>query len=465
MATSNIGQLDTDPRAIQFLAKHAAQQKQRSEVLAKLGAYRPEVVREQLTALIQQVGQAVPGGARLRFAGAMAFAGVAEDIGEGTDLLVEGGAAITEAAKKLRELGVPLPEEALDVIDTGAKLAECAAKMGSGAASGAGIGIKVGGTISALLGGLDLGITAGVVTTVAAIAGTIIAAIECGLFAMIWDFFGDVVDYLVELFDPTPPNFQLYVDVAGPALRPTNWTLNDQYDLNKLLGVAGLNGEARAAMLSIPATQQKRKELMTRLPGSRISTLQRFWLLRRMRELGGGSEEYALLGRVTGVKMPKPSKSTAGYDKVLVALDKQAPQVKNLMKAVLVNSLIGGGYNRVEAETKVYGKTSKGLGKARAELSFLRALLTSFLPTKREIDERITVAKAMFKGDPLLGLAGDPLKGVGKAKKLDADSLRSAQLDPGKLRSGSTPSSSDSGMGALGLVAIGAVAFFLLRRK
>lgn len=456
MAKSNIGQLDNDPKAIQFLTKHAAQQKQRSEVLAKLGVYRPEVVREKLNALIQQVGQAVPGGARPRFAGAMAFAGAAEDIGSATDLLVEGGNAIAEGARKLQELGVPLPEEAIEAVDTAAKLTECALKIGAGAASGAATGIQIGGSISAGLSGLDLGITAAAVTEVAAIAGAIIAAIECGLFTMIWDFFGDAVDFIAELFNPTPPNFQLYFDVAGPALRPTNWTPNDKYDLEKLLGTMGLTGEGRAAILGLPTTQQKRKELLTRLPGSRVSTLQRFWLLRRIRELGGGSEEYALLSRVTGVKSPKTGKSTALYDKLVAAIEQGSPQMKNLMKPVLVNWLIAGGFNRVEAETKVYGKTSKGLVKARLELGTLRALLASFLPTKREIDERIAIAKAMFKGDPLAG--------IGKPKKLDSASLRSAQLDPGKLRSGSA-SSSGGGMGAIGLVAIAGAAFLLLRRK
>jgi hypothetical protein len=121
------------------------------------------------------------------------------------------------------------------------------------------------------------------------IVGVIVAAWQCGLFDLAIEglvFLIDTVgEFLTDIFDPKPDNFSWYIDVAGPALRPTGWTPSSDYDRRFFsTALAGMPPAVKA---------EAEKAMTTRIAGSKLSGFTGVWLIRRTKELGGGAEEWA----------------------------------------------------------------------------------------------------------------------------------------------------------------------------
>ena len=203
-------------------------------------------------------------------------------------------------------------------------------------------------------------------------------------------------DFLTDIFDPKPDNFSWYIDVAGPALRPTGWTPSSDYD-RRFFSVA-------LGTLPPAARAEAEKAMTTRIAGSKLSGFTGVWLIRRTRELGGGAEEWARVSNILGVERGPQKKDETLFENMKKAFESLPSAQRSLMKPVLVNSLVAGGFNAVEAEEKVYGKKAKGIAQSRLELAVLRHILDQLQPGQKELEERKAINRK------LIGLGINPME-------------------------------------------------------
>lgn len=179
-----------------------------------------------------------------------------------------------------------------------------------------------------------------------------------------------------------------------------------------------------------------------RIPGTRVTSIEKQWLTRRIRELGGGVEEWATLHDIMaqdcyGLVRPK-GKSAAEYDSARAEYDARIAEFKAAQKSNpaavfstvsdlaaaaaarsrFVGALVSGGYNKVEAMDIAYKLKKKGsidgtieankvlaendeladeYRLAHSQLKGLRNLLKKSLPGKRENDERVLLAAEFSK--------------------------------------------------------------------
>lgn len=255
----------------------------------------------------------------------------------------------------------------------------------SGAAAGAGAGAAIGGPFGALIG-----------AGVGALAGGLAAGAEGGCFDASIDWKAEAR----RVWDEAP--FFRRVDIAGATLRKgESWT-------------PGYNAaEKRLAAFPI---------------GKRGLTIGGYMhLMRRARELGGGSAELA---RIVSLVAPAPASApTAKYEAQVVAskgykdIEKNAKALgatdagkmqRNLLKQMRIGALVKGGFDRAEAQKRVLGKA---FGSTEIELRELRRLISAAEPTKS------------YTG-PLVSIFGRPKPGAGPAttRALDADGQPSAAL-------------------------------------
>jgi hypothetical protein len=232
------------------------------------------------------------------------------------------------------------------------------------------------------------------------IVGVISAAWQCGLFDLAIEglvFLVDTVgEFLTDIFDPKPDNFSWYIDVAGPALRPTGWTPSSDYDRRFFsTALAGMPPAVKA---------EAEKAMTTRIAGSKLSGFTGVWLIRRTKELGGGAEEWARVSNILGVERGPQKKDETLFENMKKAFENLPSAQRSLMKPILVNSLVAGGFNAVEAEEKVYGKKAKGIAQSRLELAVLRHMLDALQPGQKELDERKAIARK------LIGLGINPME-------------------------------------------------------
>lgn len=388
IVAGRIGQPIDNPKLFDELNNFIAKQKQRTSIGQQIGLASRDDAREYFRSLARKAASKVrvPDSKKsgVKFSGA--------DDASSQSAISEGQAiraGLDELSNALKELGVDLPAELDRVIEVGAQLSACAGAIALGASQGAAVGAAA--TSGACATGIGCIVTAAG-AEIGTIVGVISAAWQCGLFDLAIEglvFLVDTVgDFLTDIFDPKPDNFSWYIDVAGPALRPTGWTPSSDYDRRFFTSALGpLPPDARA---------QAEKAMTTRIAGSKLSGFTGVWLVRRTKELGGGAEEWARVSNILGVERGPQTKDTTLYDRLKEVIEKLPSSQRSLMKPLLVNALVGGGYNAVEAEEKVYGKNSKGIDQSRIELSVLRAMLSQLEPGDKEKQERKAIKQKLL---------------------------------------------------------------------
>ncbi len=396
-----LGQPVEDPKLFDELANFLAKQKQRAEISAQIGipsrsderAYFQNLARKSAASV--KVPDAKRSDAKFGAVGD-ASSQAAGAAGEGLK------AGFDELASGLKDLGIDLPGELDKVVEVGAQLAVCATAIAVGASQGAATGAAI---TSAPCVSTGVGcIITGAGVEIGTIVGVISAAWQCGLFDLAIEglvFLVDTVgEFLTDVFDPKPDNFSWYIDVAGPALRPTGWTPSSDYDRRFFsTALAGMPPAVKA---------EAEKAMTTRIAGSKLSGFTGVWLIRRTKELGGGAEEWSRVSNILGVERGPQKKDTTLYERLKEVVDKLPSSQRSLMKPVLVNYLVAGGFNAVEAEEKVYGKKAKGIAQSRIELAVLRHMLDALQPGQKELEERKAINRK------LIGLGINPLDKQGK---------------------------------------------------
>ena len=396
IASGKVGQPVEDPKLFDELTNFIAKQQQRAEIGASLGLASRTAARAYFQDLARKSAASVKVPDAKRSGVKFGAVGDASSQAAGSEAAAI-KAGLDEIGKGLSELGIDLPGELDRVIEIGAQLSACAGAIALGASQGAAVGAAA--TAGACATGIGCIIT-GAGAEIGTVVGVISAAWQCGLFDLAIEglvFLVDAVgEFLTNVFDPKPDNFSWYIDVAGPALRPTGWTPSSDYDRRFFLGALGA--------LPPAARSEAEKAFATRIAGSKVNGFMGVWLIRRTRELGGGAEEWARVSNILGVERGPQKKDATLFENVKKAIDGLPSAQRSLMKPVLVNSLVAGGFNAVEAEEKVYGKKAKGIGQSRAELSVLRAMLDQLQPGEKELEERKAIARK------LIGLGINPLE-------------------------------------------------------
>ena len=87
---------------------------------------------------------------------------------------------------------------------------ECATKIGEYSSAGA--------SVLGAAGSVVPGIGSAVGAIIGSIGGAIVAAWECGALSWLREGLEAIGEWLIEVFDPKPEEFQVYYDVAGPAI-------------------------------------------------------------------------------------------------------------------------------------------------------------------------------------------------------------------------------------------------------
>lgn len=234
---------------------------------------------------------------------------------------------------------------------------DCAAAAAKGALGGAAAGASAGAAFFPPFGAL---IGAGV----GALAGGLAAGAEGGCFDSATDWRAEVQS----LYADAP--FVRVVDVNGPALRKQPRKLGEVWSYNL----------------------SPSEKFLDRFPLGRSGlTIGRyFWLLRRHRELGGGSAELA---RIVGLAAPTPSAATSTKaeadllaSKAYRDASKSADQLgatdagkllRNQLKNMRIAALMRGGFDRAEAEKRVLGQP---YGSTVAGVTYLRGIIAQAEP-------------------------------------------------------------------------------------
>lgn len=395
-AAGRLGQPVEDPKLFDELTNFLAKQKQRDEISKQIGlpsrsderAYFQNLARKSAASVkVPDAKRSGPKFGAVGDASSQAAGSEAELIKSGLD----------EIGKGLAELGVDLPGELDRVLEVGAQLSACAGAIALGASQGAAAGTAA----TAAACGTGIGcIVTGAGAEIGTIVGVISAAWQCGLFDLAIEGLVFLVDtmgeFLTDIFDPKPDNFSWYIDVAGPALRPTGWTPSSDYD-RRFFSVA-------LGPLPPAARAEAEKAMTTRIAGSKLSGFTGVWLIRRTRELGGGAEEWARVSNILGVERGPQKKDETLFENMKKAFESLPSAQRSLMKPILVNSLVAGGFNAVEAEEKVYGKKAKGIAQSRLELAVLRHMLDQLQPGQKELEERKAINRK------LIGLGINPME-------------------------------------------------------
>ena len=206
--------------------------------------------------------------------------------------------------------------------------------------------------------------------------------------------------------------------------------------------------------------QQALDFLRAKLPGTKVSSIEARWLLRRTKELGGGAEEYALLNRAVGNENMPVVRTRVFYDRINESWKDVAKELQYLKKPLLFEALRNGGFTAAEARKEVYrAKRVQDVG----ELAYLRDLLKSYQPGEAELAVRAKLARSGAT------VALPDFRGALKALP---ESVR-PKLPPPALRSGvfeadrsvfDAPKAEDSGS-VVPLLLLGVAAAFLLLRK
>jgi hypothetical protein len=321
-------------------------------------------------------------------------------------------------------------------------VSECATMIGEYSSLGA--------SVLGAAGSVVPGIGNAVGAIIGSIGGAIVAAWECGALAWLREGLEAIGEWLIEVFDPKPEEFQIYIDVAGPAVRRTGFTLDAKKEERLLLGL-------------LPEGPFKKNALAfmtTNLPGSKASPIEARWLLRRTMELGGGVEEFALLNRVLGNEDLRVERSRVFYDRILGAWKSVPKTLQHLKKPLLFDALRRGGFTAAEARKEVYDTVRKQDG---IELAYLRELLKSYQPGDAELVVRAKLARrgqAVAIPDLRAALAALP---ESVRPKLPPPAMRSGVFDASRMAS-DEPKTEDSGS-MVPLLLLGAAAAFLLLRK
>lgn len=283
----------------------------------------------------------------------------------------------------------PVVEDAVEKAPKPKPGDDCAAAAAKGALGGAGAGAAAGAAIFPPFGAL---IGAGV----GALAGGLAAGASGGCFDGSIDWKAEAQQAWAEA------PFVRRIDIAGPALRKgETWT-------------PGYNA-AEKRLLAFPI-------------GKRGLTIGGYmYLMRRARELGGGSAELA---RIVSLVAPAPASTpTAKYEAQVVAskgyrdIEQNAKALgatdagklqRNLLKQMRIGALMRGGFDRAEAERRVLGEA---FGDTKIELQELRRLISAAEPLRS------------YTG-PLVSIFGRPKPGAGAAttRALDVDTQPSAAL-------------------------------------
>lgn len=391
-----LGQPVEDPKLFDELTNFLAKQKQRDEISKQIGLPSRSDDRAYFQNLARKSAASVKVPDSKRSGPKFGAVGDASSQAAGSEAeLIKSG--LDEIGKGLSELGVDLPGELDRVLEVGAQLSACAGAIALGASQGAAAGTAA----TAAACGTGIGcIVTGAGAEIGTIVGVISAAWQCGLFDLAIEglvFLVDTVgEFLTDIFDPKPDNFSWYIDVAGPALRPTGWTPSSDYD-RRFFSVA-------LGPLPPAARAEAEKAMTTRIAGSKLSGFTGVWLIRRTRELGGGAEEWARVSNILGVERGPQKKDETLFENMKKSFESLPSAQRSLMKPVLVNSLVAGGFNAVEAEEKVYGKKAKGIAQSRLELAVLRHMLDQLQPGQKELEERKAINRK------LIGLGINPME-------------------------------------------------------
>lgn len=359
------------------------------------------------------------------------------------------------------------------------KAGECSAKIsgygGTGALAGGIAGSFIPGVGNALgaLGGW--------------IAGALAAAWECGALQWLREAAEAVVEWFKDIFNPDPPNWKVYVDVAGPSLRRTNFTLDAEKERRML--VPGMNPDTLPKEIYQTLVGQFEK----RVPGTKTTWIEQRWLLRRVMELGGGSEQMTTLQRIVGMEAAPVEKSDQAYEVLKAANEKfkasLAPtdltnsvvrQQLKFLTDLEFSALRTGGYTKAEAREKMGMPADV---KDNIELSALEGLLKKYLPGTEELEERkkaekraplVKVPNYTLPLQTLPAAARPALVAPGQATVPAGELVAALSQDSrvkrlGEVRTASAPFDAlrdqDSGGGAGALIALAAVGAFLLLRK
>lgn len=393
-----LGQPVEDPKLFDELTNFLAKQKQRDEISKQIGLPSRSNERAYFQNLARKSAASVKVPDSKRSGPKFGAVGDASSQAAGSEAeLIKSG--LDEIGKGLAELGVDLPGELDRVLEVGAQLSACAGAIALGASQGAAAGTAA----TAAACGTGIGcIVTGAGAEIGTIVGVISAAWQCGLFDLAIEglvFLVDTVgEFLTDIFDPKPDNFSWYIDVGGPALRPTGWTPSSDYD-RRFFSVA-------LGPLPPAARAEAEKAMTTRIAGSKLSGFTGVWLIRRTKELGGGAEEWARVSNILGVERGPQKKDTTLYERLKEVVDKLPSTPRSLMKPVLVNYLVAGGFNSLEAQEKVYGRKPKSGAQmqARIELAVLRHMLDALQPGQKELEERKAINRK------LLGLGINPME-------------------------------------------------------
>lgn len=309
---------------------------------------------------------------------------------------------------------------------------------------------SIGASVMGAAGSVVPGIGNAVGAIVGSIGGAIVAAWECGALSWIREGVEAIGEWLIEVFDPKPEEFQVYYDVAGAAIRRTNFTIGPEKEELMLVGL----------LPEGPFKQNFRAFMSKKLPGTKVSPIEMRWLLRRTMELGGGAEEFALLNRAVGNENMPVVRSRVFYDRINETW-KDVPKALHYMKKpLLFQALRNGGFTAAEARKEVYkAKRVQDVN----ELLYLRELLKSYQPGDAELAVRAKLAR---------GGSTVSLPDFRPALEALPESVR-PKLPPPAIRSGvfeadrtvfDAPKAEDSGS-MVPLLLLGAAAAFLLLRK
>lgn len=267
----------------------------------------------------------------------------------------------------------------LEEVEQAKKCAEMIASYGS---SGSSVGASLGSAVPGV--GTAIGAAAGF------IAGAIVAAWECGALSWLREAVEAIAAWFEELFNPKPEEFQVYIDVGGPAVRRGNFTMGPEKEERLFLGGFSLGA----------AGEKLRKQMNARLPGTKVSRIESLWLLRRTMELGGGAEEFAALNRVLFNTALPTKRDRTYYDRVTATFQTKGlpASFAKFKKAIQFDALRRGGFTSAEAHEEVYGSLKTKANaftrtRYQAELAALRALLDKYKPGPEELAERTDILK------------------------------------------------------------------------
>jgi hypothetical protein len=279
------------------------------------------------------------------------------DVGSTLQSFVDAGSAAQQGNWDAAAAQVaPVVEQGISKAAKPAPGDDCAAAAAKGAVGGAATGAAAGAAIFPPFGAL---IGAGV----GALAGGLAAGAEGGCFDAAVDWRAEVQS----LYAEAP--FVRVVDVNGSALRKQP-----------------IKGDVWTWRMS-PSEQN-----LDRFPLGRagLSIGRYFWLLRRHRELGGGSGELA---RIVGLAAPAPAAATTTKAEVelvaseafkgatktaaLLGANDAGRRLRNQLKNMRIAALMRGGFDRAEAERRVLGQP---YASTVAGLTYLRGIIADAEP-------------------------------------------------------------------------------------